>query len=281
MPEGVILGKEHTALMFISTKSFSKDEEDGVIKIMDEDLGGSIQFVGMCFGKFDLIAEFCERSAKVASYKACNMQEKASKMLQEEYEKENPICSSLVLCNEFIKTDERKKLNAKELPVRFYSLFVPKKVPTNLGKVLKEVKENMRLLFSSSYFSFLLIISGSSFYEVFDEFSKFRENTKDFFLESSTYVAIDWKKEDKPSGMKKIEANLFLRVKEGFGDIDDIEIDEFVKSKNKRFGSFDLSLLVEDETLWKMKQKILGLRKKYKDMISHTSTSLLIERAQK
>lgn len=274
MPEGMILGKEHTTLMFISTKCFSKDEEDGVKGIINGELGDSIQFVGRCFGKFDIIAEFEEASAKVASYKACNIQERATEMIQEERKsKEHPICSSLVLCNEFIEPRKIEKRSIKELPIRFYSLFVPKNSAINLEEVLAQVNENMRLLFSSSYFTFLLIIAGDTFYNVFDDFMNFRENTNDFFMESSTHVAIDWENEDKPSKDRKINANVLVKLKDGFGDID-IELGEFIKSKNKRFGSFDISLLVEDETLWKIKQKILKLRENRK--ISHTSTSLLI-----
>jgi len=270
----------HSALMFISTKCFSIKQENRIKgEIIDKELGESRQFVGRCFGKFDIIAEFRKKSAKVASYKACIIQERATEMIKEEYKdiEEHPICSSLVLCNEFIEPGKIERNTTKELPIRFYSLFVPKKLSINLEKVLKEVKDNMRLLFSSSYFTFLLIISGDNFYNVFDDFTIFREKTKDFFLESSTHVAIDWERKDKSFGEKKIEANILLKLKEGFGDIDNMKKDEFIKSKNKRFGSFDISLLVEDETLWEMKQKILNLRKNHEKRISHTSTSLLIE----
>lgn len=279
MPNRVKLGKMHTALMFISTKCFRQDQEDRIKDIIKEELGSSIKFVGRCFGKFDMIAEFEEASAKVASYKACNIQERATEMIQEERKsKEHPICSSLVLCNEFLELGKTERSRSNELPIRFYSLFVPKNSTTNLEEVLAQVKENMRLLFSSSYFTFLLVIAGDTFYNVFDDFTKFRENTKEFFTESSTHVAIDWKNEDRPSEDRKIEANVLVKLKDGFGDIEGIKEDEFVKSKYKRFGSFDFSLLVEDETLWEMKRKILILRELYGKKIAHTSTSLLMER---
>ena len=279
MPNRVKLGKMHTALMFISTKCFRQDQEDRIKDIIKEEFGSSIKFVGRCFGKFDMIAEFEEASAKVASYKACNIQERATEMIQEERKsKEHPICSSLVLCNEFLELGKTERSRSNELPIRFYSLFVPKNSTTNLEEVLAQVKENMRLLFSSSYFTFLLVIAGDTFYNVFDDFTKFRENTKEFFTESSTHVAIDWKNEDRPSEDRKIEANVLVKLKDGFGDIEGIKEDEFVKSKYKRFGSFDFSLLVEDETLWEMKRKILILRELYGKKIAHTSTSLLMER---
>lgn len=278
MSNRVKLGKTHTALMFISTKCFSIKQENKIKEeIIDKELGRNSQFVGRCFGKFDIIVEFEEGSAKVASYKACKMQEKASRMMQKEYKeiKEHPLCSSLVLCNEFIEPRKIERRSIKELPIRFYSLFVPKDLAINLEEVLAQVNESMRLFFSSSYFTFLLIIAGDTFYKVFDDFMNFRENTKDFFMESSTHVAIDWKNADKPFGDEKIEANVLVKLKDGFGSID-IELDEFIKSKNKRFGSFDVSLLVEAETLFEMKKRILDLRAQYKKEIAHTSTSLLI-----
>jgi len=232
MPNRVRLGKEHSALMFISTKCFSIQENQIKKEIIDNELGSSCQFVGRCSGKFDMIAEFEEASAKVASYKACNIQERATKMIQEERKsKEHPICSSLVLCNEFIEPRKIERRSIKELPIRFYSLFVPKDSAVNFEVVLAQVNANMRLLFSSSYFTFLLVIAGDTFYNAFDDFTEFRENTKDFFMESSTHVAIDWENGDKTFGDKKIEANVLLKLKEGFGDIDDIKVDEFIKLK--------------------------------------------------
>lgn len=281
MPNRVKLSEMHTALMFITTKCFQRDQEDIINDIINEELKGSIQFVGRCFGKFDMIAEFEETSAKVASYKACNIQERATEMIQEERKsKEHPICSSLVLCNEFIEPRKIERSSIKELPIRFYSLFVPKDSAINLEEVLAQVNENMRLLFSSSYFTFLLVIAGDTFYKVFDVFRKFRENTSDFFLESSTHVAIDWENENKPSEDRKINANVLIKLKEGFGDIDDVKVDEFIRSKKKRFGSFDISLLVEAETLFDMKKRILDLRAQYKNEIAHTSTALLITEAK-
>jgi len=214
MPDNVILGDMYTALMFIATKSFSEKQENKIKGRIDEELGKSIQFVGRCFGKYDIIVEFREESsAKIASYKACKMQEEASKMMWEkmpkDYQIKDSICSSLVLCREFIKTDGMKKSSIKGLPIKFYSLFVPKNTPINLDQILEEVKDNMGLFFSSSYFAFLLVISGNNFYDVFDDFSKFRESSKEFFLESSTYVAIDWEKEDIPSDKKKSKLTFF------------------------------------------------------------------------
>jgi hypothetical protein len=276
MPDGVILGEEHTALMFIATKCPLIDQLDRVKdEIIKGELGDSLQFVGKCFGKFDIIVEFREDSAKVASYKACTVQEKASQMVQEEFNLKDAICSSLVLCNEFKETKGKERSTSKDMPIRFYSLFIPKSTHFNLDKVLQEVKDNMRLLFSSSYFTFLLIISGNNFFNVFDDFTNFRENTVDFFYDSSTYVTIEWDKEDKPLGDRKIQANVLLKLEDGFGDIEDIKRGNFIKHKWKRFGSFDISLLIEADTLFEMKEKIYEVRSNEK--VSHTSTPLLVE----
>jgi hypothetical protein len=276
MSNGFSLSKECSAVMFISTKCFAEGQEDQVKEIIDTELGDKKQFVGRCFGKFDIITEFTAASAEVASYNACNIQKEASEVLrQKECKNDYPICSSLVLCNELIESEGVARSSPKELSIRFYSLFVPKDLPINLSRVLREVKKNnRRILVSFSYFTFLLIISGDTFHKVFDDFMEFRKVTKNFFLESSTYVAVDWENKDKP-GEKNIKANLLLKLKDGFGEIDDIRLDKFIKSKYKRFGSFDISLLVEEETLFEMKSKILKLRKNKK--ISHTSASILME----
>ena len=147
MSNRVKLGAEHTALMFITAKCFSIEQENRIKKeIIDKELGSSCQFVGRCFGKFDIIAEFEETSAKVASYKACNIQKEASLVMPKEYKeiKEHPICSSLVLCNEFLEPEKIKRRSLKRRPIRFYSLFVPKNISINLEEVLAQVKkENM------------------------------------------------------------------------------------------------------------------------------------------
>lgn len=178
------------------------------------------------------------------------------------------------MCNELIESEGIAR-NSPKCPIRFYSLLVPKECSINLSGVLKEVKKNnMRMFVSFSYFTFLLIISGSTFYEVANDFLEFRKATKEFFSESSTYVAIDWDEAD-ISVERKIKANVLLKLKDGFGDFHDRERDMFIKSKYKRFGSFDISLLVEEKSLFEMKKRILELRDIKK--ISHTSTSLLME----
>lgn len=276
MPNECSLREDYSAVMFISTKCFARAQEDPVKEKIVEELGDKIQFVGRCFGKFDIITEFTEKSAKVASYKACNIQKNASEVIQNGSNKHLPICSSLILCKEFKKSKGIVRNSPEESPIRFYSLFVPKNLSIDLDKVLAEVKNNMRLFVTFSYFTFLLVVSGDTFYKVFDDFTKFREATKNSFLESSTYVAIDWDNEDKP-GERNICASMLLRLKDGFGDMGDVREDRFIKTIYKRFGSFDFSLLVEAETLYELKNNILRFREKNNEKISHTATSVLME----
>jgi hypothetical protein len=276
MPNECSLREDCSAVMFISTKCFAKVQEDLLKKKIEEELGDKKKFVGRCFGKFDLITEFTEESAEVASYKACNIQKNASEVIQNGSNGHYPLCSSLILCNEFKKSEGIVRNSPEENPIRFYSLLVPKNSPIDLDKVLAEVKNNMRLFVTFSYFSFLLIVSGDTFDEVFKDFLEFRKATKNSFLESSTYVAIDWDNKDK-KGKRNICASMLLKLNDGFGDLGDVKGNMSIKTKYKRFGSFDFSLLVEAETLYALKDDILTFREKYKEKISHTATSLLME----
>lgn len=91
MCEGPRLSENWTAVMFTSTKCFARHQEDQVKAIIDGDLGDKKQFVGRCFGKFDIITEFTAASAKVASYKACNIQEKVSLLMQQKESKKKRL----------------------------------------------------------------------------------------------------------------------------------------------------------------------------------------------
>ncbi len=281
--------------MFISTKSLSESLENNILRVIDNELKGNLRFVGRCFGRFDMVAEFDEESAKVASYKVCKIQEKAAKELRKIKDvSKDPICSSLMLCNEVFDEDilSHEDTDSKYPALRLYSFLYPRKPKIDLVKILtqlidtrkslKSINGSASLFFSLSNYSFLLMISGNKFCKMFDEFMKFRAMTKDVFLESCTYVAIGIDKngemlKDLKCDNKKIKAYIFLKLKDGFGDIN-IQEGGIIKSIDKRFGWSDISLEVEAYTLYEIKRKILDLREKYRDQISNTSTLILPEK---
>jgi len=69
---------EHNAIMWISTKALLAEDEKYIAEIIEKKLKNKenkIAFLGFCFGRFDLIVEFKETSAKVASNVVCELQE--------------------------------------------------------------------------------------------------------------------------------------------------------------------------------------------------------------
>ncbi len=289
---GIKLSKTHRAIMFISTKNLPEGLENKVKEVIEEELGDKIQFVGRCFGRFDMVAEFDEKSAKVASHNVCEIQEKAADRLRRSGKAgRDPICSSLMLCNEFVAEGAENENEGKSgcNPIlKLYSFLYPRKTQVDLGKVLTElrkIKEELtsiegdaNLFFSSSNYTFLLMISGNMFCKMFKQFTAFREETQDSFLESCSYVAIGWDKEDHQcEDGRLIKGYIFLKLSDGFGE-SGIKENNIIKSVYKRFGWSDISLEVEAPTLYEMKRKILDLRKNYDKKIAYTSTLLLPER---
>ena len=287
----VKLSKIHRAIMFISTKSLSEGLENKVKEVIEEELGDKMQFVGRCFGRFDMVAEFDEKSAKVASHKVCEIQEKAANKLRESGKEvgRDPICSSLMLCNEFVAegAESRNEDTSSNPILKLYSFLYPRRAQVNLEDALiklEKIREELtgiagdaNLFFSSSNYTFLLMISGNMFCKMFEQFMEFREETQDSFLESCSYVAIGWDKEDHQcEDGRSIRGYVFVKLKDGFGD-SGMKEEGIIKSVYKRFGWSDISLEVEAPTLHEMKRKILELRKNYGNVI-YTSTLLLPER---
>jgi len=275
------------AVMFISTRNLPEDLENEVVKVITEKIKDKLCFVGRCFGRFDIVAEFDEESAKVASYKACLIQEEAANKLKEKAG-ENPVCSSLILCREFISRDKYVKDTGKVRPaLKLYVFLHPKRTRIDLEEILGEIKKvneelkktdgEASLFYSSSIYTFVLTLSGNALCQIFEQFKNFRENTIKYFSESCTYVAIglaeDGTLKDKEC-KKPVRAYVFVKLKKGFGDI---SIDsEIIRSINKRFGWSDISVEVEAPTLYQLKKEILNWRIKYGE-IERTSTLLLPE----
>ncbi|MCD6492561.1 MAG: hypothetical protein J7K36_01975 [Archaeoglobaceae archaeon] len=176
------LSKIHRAIMFISTKNLSEELENKVKEAIERKVENKLRFVGRCFGRFDMVAEFDDRSAKVASRRVCKIQESAAKELENLHGLRDPICSSLMLCNEFLVDGEKSVDELDYIPptLKLYSFLYPRKTQVNLEEVLTElekVKENLasieggaNLFFSSSNYAFLLTISGNMFCKMFEQF---------------------------------------------------------------------------------------------------------------
>lgn len=280
------LDNNHRAIMFISTKNFTRSREDELKESILSDLG-SVVFIGRCFGRFDIVLEMIESSAKVASYKLSTAQERAAKFLKEKYGIDNPLSSSLILCNEFIgdkSTDE----SFENKPIRLYTFLRPNSLAVmgskdSLDYVYSQLEKNTRFFFSCSDYTFMLITTGNTFCDTYKDFIRFRENTQSYFLDSCTYAIINWDKEDERcDNGEPLIAQVYIKLKKGFGklELDGIEdnlqpLGVRIKSISDRFGWSDTCIILEAPTLSALKKAILKIRKG--DNILHTSTLLLPE----
>lgn len=270
---------KHNAIMWISTKALLLEDEGVIIDIITKKLKDKIVFYGFCFGRFDLIVEFKETSAKVASNIVCELQDKIVKKLNKKRKEiEDPVCSSLSICNKVIHKNSNKNLHNK-LPIRTYTFLRPKVKGLKLEKVVSHLEPKMELFWNSSSYSFILTSNGSNFHKIFSKILNFRSSTGKYFSESCTYVGLRMRGREEKC-IQTIKAITFVKLSKGYGGLltkKDLKLGWKREKMDKRLGWSDISLEIEKSTLMEIKMAILGLRKNHEEEkdIANTSTLLL------
>jgi len=260
----------HRVIMWISTKGLFKVDEKAVLEIIKEKIEESKTiFYGFCFGRHDLIVEFREDSAKVASNIVCDLQDEIVEALKtKKPEIIDPICSSLTICNKIGNNDA-----VKRCPIRIYTFLRPKADGVKLKDVIDKLKPGMELFWNSSSYTFLLCINGDKFSEIFSKILGFRKATEPYFSESCTYVGLAWEGEEEPEE-EGIKALTFVKLKAGYGDLELEPEESKIWKMDKRLGWSDISLEIRMPTLRRIKEQILELRKHHEE-IANTSTLIL------
>ncbi len=277
------LSSGYNAVMWISTKGISRKDEGIVVNIIRRKLRKKLIFVGHCFGRYDLIAEFKADSGKVASNTVCDLQEKIAKKLRAKLKIADPICSSLTLSNKVVSPSDKRKTKMN-YPLRIYVFLQPKRNTIDLKEIILKLDPVMELFWITSPYTFVLTANGSNFFEIFRRVLDFRSKTERYFRESCTYVGLDFKKSDMKT-QRPIRALTFLKLRKGFGKF------RLNKKKNedkdwhqpeKRLGWSDISLAPKNKhTLRELKDAIMKLRENHRKEIITTSTLLLSNEGEK
>ncbi len=267
------------AIMWISTEGLPIKEEAKIIDIINRKINADdIKFYGFCFGRFDLIFEFRAESARLASNVVCD--------LQDEISENHPACSSLSLCSEITKVGEENEGESNG-SVRTYTFLTPKGRDLQLIDALNVIQEldsdddssEMRLLWNASAYSFLLIVTGDSFNDIFIKIEKFREKTEHTFSESFTYIGLAWEGDEKVHE-KEIKALTFIKLRSGHGDLELTKEDRASgwnpKNMDKRLGWSDISFEISGDKLRDIKEAILKLRQNHCERKDIVGTSTLI-----
>jgi len=269
--EQIKFSSDHRAIMWISTKGLWKDDEKVVLEIIKEKIEESKTiFYGFCFGRYDLIVEFGEGSAKVASNIVCDLQDKIVEALKTEKPNiTDPICSSLTICNKIGDNDTVKKCS-----IRTYTFLRPKADGVKLEDVIDKLKPEMELFWNASSYTFLLCINGDKFSEMFSKILGFRKATEQYFSESCTYIGLAWDIKEEEPVEEGIKALTFVKLKAGYGDLELEPEESKIWKMDKRLGWSDISLEIRMPTLRRIKEQILELRKQHEE-IANTSTLIL------
>lgn len=270
---------DYNVIMWISTKGGLPRKDEGIIiKIIRRKLRKKLIFIGHCFGRYDLIAEFKAGSGKVVSNTVCELQEKLGEELRTRVKKiVDPLCSSLTLANKVMCRSLPITSDTGFPPIKTYTFLQPKK-RINLGEIVLKLDSTMELSWITSSYAFLLSVRGSNFSEMFNKVINFREGTRRHFRESCTYVGLDFWKSDVRMA-EPVRALVFLKLRKGFGDF---KLDKQKNEYNdwhppeKRLGWSDICLTPKNKyTLRELKDAILKLRENHRNKLITTSTLLL------
>jgi len=274
----VKFSNDHSAIMWISSKGVTRNDEAEVVKTIRKKLENELVFVGHCFGRYDLIVEFKADSAKVASNIVCDLQEKLAEKLRTRLGIADPICSSLTLGNKLILSSNGEKARGAH-PLKMYSFLRPKKGKINLEEIISNLDSTMEVFWITSTYSFMLTTVGLNFYKIFNKFLDFRKKTQHHFQESCTYVGLDFDGEDTETS-SPIQATTFLKLKKGFGEfrLRSNEKDDWYQPK-KRMGWADICLTPKNKhSLRELKNAVMKLRENHMGELNTTSTLLMLDR---
>jgi hypothetical protein len=293
----VTLSRDYNAIMWISSRNLSAREEVRVINLIKSGLekeSKNLIFYGHCFGRYDLIVEFIDQSAKVASWCVCDLQERIENQSRIKVKGrgfKRLLCSSLTLCNALQSTYYKVNHKLNDSPIRIYTFLKPKMGEISYSELLTITQELDRtykssvtqLFWNPSSYAFLLVTYGDFFNQMFAKILEFRRRSEEFFSESCTYVGLGLGLEDKNEDV--IEALVFIKLRRGFGEIDiDITTTNYTATLSgpllKRLGWFDLCIPLKRRTLREIKDFVLKLRERHQMDIVTTSTLLLPKEAK-
>lgn len=153
-------------------------------------------FLGIAFGKFDIVLDFSCKSGKVASHFVCEIARSLEKI---------GISSSFSsMLTKEVKLEVSKEASQKDFHVRCYEFLRPLKsieeicqaVEEKIGDMRSSTKMDIRLLWNDSAYPLVLTVSGSVASETMKATAEIREHIIEFLAETSTFPVLEYGFED-------------------------------------------------------------------------------------
>lgn len=284
---GIEFLDEYNCIMLISGMNLRTLDGQEIERIVGQTLKGKTNgfFFGNLFGRFDLVVEFTEKSAKIAMNLAGNIQGEVIKALPG-----RKICSTLVL-GTMILSRSSEMVYSKDYneAVRVYVFVRTRK--GNLAELegvvreinsIKPLRAKIRLMWTDSLYQ-LLVVSGPCLDVVLNKTREFREKADGLYEETSSYVSLRYNDQDgkDPQDDHTHRAKcalIFVKLKKigklKLGDRDLIELSAGYGFQPRRLGGYDKILAIRKDTLFDIMNTVNTIREQNDDLVFHTSTLL-------
>jgi hypothetical protein len=272
MPNPPLNFKGKYRALALITLNFNRELEPIIDTIRgNENAEEDKDYYGFAFGKYDLVVDLPEESAKVASFKLCNLLNK----LSQQYE----TCGTFVIGREFYS------IGPFEGKVRSYTFLSVEPSEDRIEGIVDVLKteqyKGISLWWNPSAFELVLTCDGDSYETVVKTVRRIRGDVSNFVIDGSTLTTLRAKEIDKEM-TEECVAVTYLKLHElkpeklAIPDSGN-KILWFERYCNpvERLGWFDCCLAIKFKSLKALHKAITDLRVLNLEKIRLSSTMLL------
>lgn len=289
----IVFDYKYTSVAWITVECLMKHDIQRISRVINKTLDPSpLAFFGCSFGRHDLVVESSNESPRVASWKTLQIQKELEKMKQAGKVSFEAISCSQSICRKV--TTMRGSVSKKpqqQFPLKAYIFARPKAdfQESELVRLAKLVdsRGDMDLLWNSSSYNLILLLSGYCYYDMFSDLIKIKKNFLELTIETCAFFAVRWDSRikdfcrdipRKDNGKKLIPAITYVKLKKGANPKFLLRSNEWTpilgsaSVQFRRPGWLDECLLGEKETLRQILDSVSSFREDNRPYIRYTST---------
>jgi hypothetical protein len=295
--DGFAFAKPYVASVWLTAGALTREGIASFLRRVNETMPPStnILYVGCNFGRYGIMVEFESKSPRVASYVA-----KKIERLTKGSKSHTASASTLICRKALFSTEHNSPSRGKDRgTIRAYTFLNLKTVHSkgSVDSFHKYIKDNsdLTLYWNSSAYSFLLVIEGDCFHDVFSRIIRLRKVLVPNLLSMSTFFVLKWNLEkqdfsrDTPKTLNghviEIPAIVYVKLRSSQQSTDAKRLSLGSRSWQKMFsqsayqyrrpGWLDECLWLEADTVYDIMKALVDLRKRNAKLVAQTSTLLL------
>ena len=273
--------RQYRVITGFNTGVLGQRELEAIYRVIPSSMRKGCYF-GVCYGRLDLIVEIESESAKVASYRFCQLQERMSSrgLLGQ------PVSMSMILAKPILPLTPVQREDSRG-PIRSYTFARPREREFPFDRVKAFLETNTsdsvtasEALWNCSAYPLIIEFEGSNIHDILSLVFGFRHYLDKEVADTSTYITLGYSKEglatDDPVSTMNAVTRLKLRTFEPNHWHEPItSATGGFERPQQRTGWLDVELRFRGQSVRELEECFLTLRKLRGSEILQSSTVLL------